>query len=279
MAFINQKEALLKARSQGYAIGAFNVYNLETVQAVAKAAEDMHSPVIFQVTPSAIDYAGLNQIFDIVVEEIDARGLKASIHLDHAKDFGIVKACIDEGFGSVMIDGSALPLHSNIALTEKVVNYAREYGVSVEAEIGKISKAEGGELAGKSELTDPNEAKNFVDATGVDSLAVAIGNEHGAPKGEKLNLELLKQISALITVPIVIHGSSGLSQKDIRSAIGAGAVKFNIDTKIRRAFLTGIKESIGDENDPRVLLSEVKADIVKLVKDYIKIFGSENAKI
>lgn len=269
------KKIYEKAQKGSYGIGAFNVYNLETAQAVAEAARELQSPVIFQITPKAIMYAGLNSIFEIVLSEIEEKKIEAAIHLDHALDFGIVKKCIDIGFNSVMIDGSTLPYLSNVALAEKVVNYAKAENVCVEAELGKISRGEGGKLSGMGEFTDPKLIPEFIEKTGLDSLAVSIGNEHGAPKGEKINLKLLSDIVEVSKKPIVLHGSSGLSRHDIKAAIECGAVKFNIDTKIKQAFKAGLIENIKTE-DPREILTEVKMDIVKLVKDYIKIFGSEN---
>lgn len=274
MKLLNLKEAYIKAKNGGYGIGAFNVYNLETAQAVAEAARKLNSPVIFQITPNAIRYAGLNQIFEIVENEILEKEIDAAIHLDHALDFGIVKECIDLGFNSVMIDGSSLPYLSNIALTEKVVNYAKRHDVCVEAELGRIARGEGGKITGNSEFTDPAAVPDFIERTGLDSLAVAVGNEHGAPKGEKIDFELLSEIVKMSRKPIVIHGASGLSRHDIRDAIECGVVKYNIDTKIRQTFKSGLIDNI-KEDDPRKILTEVKADIVKLVADYIKIFGSE----
>ncbi|MFA7243970.1 MAG: class II fructose-bisphosphate aldolase [Patescibacteria group bacterium] len=276
MPLLNLKEAYQGAKNDGYAIGAFNVYNLETVQVVVAAAKKMNSPVIIQTTPSAIDYAGLPELFGIIKSELDSQDVFAAIHLDHARDFGIVKECIDIGYNSVMIDASKLPYESNIALTKKVVSYAKEFDVDVEAELGVISREEGGELSNKSSYTHPDLASDFINRTGITSLAVSVGNEHGAPRGEKLDISLLSKIAHASSVPIVIHGASGLSQKDIKAAIAAGAVKFNIDTKIRKAFLSSASKNIDISDDPRDVFNEVKADIEKLVCDYITLFGSRN---
>lgn len=276
MSLLSLPEAYNQARKNGYAVGAFNTYNLEVTEAIARAASELRSPVIFQITPSAIEYAGLDQIFDIVNNAIKDYDVFAAIHLDHSKDFGVVKKCLEIGFNSVMIDGSTLSYDSNVDLTKKVVRFARDFGASVEAELGVISRAEGGMYTGEGEFTDPDLAHKFMEETGVDSLAVSIGNEHGAPKGEKLNFELLKNICEVVDKPIVIHGASGLTRHDIIKAIEAGAVKFNIDTNLKKAFLRGFSENMKkDEGDPRIVLGEVMADITKLVKDYIKIFGSE----
>lgn len=276
MSLLSLPYAYKCAREGRYAIGAFNTYNLEVTEAIAKAASLLESPVIFQITPGAIEYAGLPQIFDIVNNAIAEYDLKAAIHLDHALDFSIIKKCLDIGFNSVMIDGSKLPFLSNVAITEKVVHYAKEFGASVEAEIGIISRSEGGKTSTDGKFTDPELAYEFVQKTGIDSLAVAIGNEHGAPKEEKLNFELLETISNKVNKPIVIHGASGLSRGDIKKAIEAGASKFNIDTNIRKTFLKEFSDNYDkNETDPREVFNEVKSAITKLVKDYIGIFGSE----
>jgi ketose-bisphosphate aldolase len=275
MGLISLPSVFKKAHAGGYAIGAFNTYNLEVTEAIARAASELESPIIFQITPGAIEYAGLPQIFDIVRNAIVEHELQAAIHLDHALDFGIVKKCLDIGFNSVMIDGSTLPFSSNVSLTQKVVNYAKEFGAAVEAEIGVISHSEGGQYDESGEFTDPDLACKFMEETHIDSLAVSIGNEHGAPKGEKLNFKLLSEICDKVEKPIVIHGASGLTRGEIKKAIKAGALKFNIDTNIRRTFLKGFSDNYdGKEEDPRKILNEVKADITKLIKDYIVIFGS-----
>ncbi|OGD62384.1 hypothetical protein A2215_03020 [Candidatus Berkelbacteria bacterium RIFOXYA2_FULL_43_10] len=270
--FFNSKKEYQKAKSGGYAIGAFNTSNLEITQAICKAARELKAPVIIQTTPSAIEYAGLGQIFDIVKNEIENQKVSGAIHLDHGKDFGLVKKCIDMGFGSVMIDGSYLEHEENIHITKRIVNLAAEHGVCVEAEIGRISKEEGGELSHKGAKTDPMEAKEFVEKTGIDILAVSVGNEHGAPKGERLDLELLKEISKTVNTPLVIHGSSGLSRNDIKEAIKLGVVKFNIDTNIRHAFSESVEDSSSD--DPREVMTAGKDAVTKLVMDYIELFGT-----
>jgi ketose-bisphosphate aldolase len=271
--FINSKSEYRKAKSAGYAIGAFNTSNLEITQAICEAAKEMRAPVIIQTTPSAIEYAGLEQIFDIVKNEIESQKISATIHLDHGKDFGITKKCIDIGYQSVMIDGSYLDHDENIHLTKRVVNLAAEHGICVEAEIGRISKEEGGKLSHKGAKTNPKEAKEFVERTGIDILAVSVGNEHGAPKGERLDLELLEEISKTVNIPLVIHGSSGLSRVDIKEAIVLGVVKFNIDTNIRHAFSESVEESKSD--DPREMMTAGKEAVKQLVANYIELFGTE----
>lgn len=264
--FINVREELNRARAHGYAIGAYNTCNLEATKAICRAARKTGHPIIIQVTPKAIEYAGLLQIFNIVKNEIEATGIRAAIHLDHAKEFEIIKECIDAGFRSVMIDGSRLPFAENVALTKKVVDYARQKNVSVEAEIGIIGAGEEEKNTGDS-LSDPMITKKFVNLTGIDSVAVSVGNEHGAPTGEKLNLDLLEEISTEISIPLVLHGSSGLSEEDVRRAINLGVCKINIDTKIKKAFLHALKTE--ESADYRDILSKAMDDVEAVVEEEI----------
>lgn len=270
--FLNLKKALKIASQNGFSIGAFNVFDLEGIKAVAEAAAQMSAPVIIQTTPKAIEFAGLEQIFDMVKNEIAEKKINAAIHLDHGKDFSVIKRAIDIGYGSVMIDASDFDFNDNVALTKKVVQYAKKYDVNVEAEIGAIGKEGGEGIRGK--LTDPDLAKDFVIKTGIDEVAVSVGNRHGAPKGEKVNFELLQKISQIIEIPIVMHGSSGLSEPDIKKAIGYGVAKFNIDTNLRKVFLEGMSES-QKANDPRDILNKIMAAQIEVVKKYIDIFNSK----
>jgi len=270
--FLNLKKALKFARNNKFAIGAFNVFDLEGVAAVSKAAQELKAPVIIQTTPKAIEYAGLRQLFDLVKNEIAEKNIKAAIHLDHAKDFGLVKDCVDIGYSSVMIDGSADDFDSNVAITKKVVNYAKEYGVNVEGELGQIGKGAGEEDKDQKKLTDPALAKKFVQLTQIDAVAISVGNKHGAPKGEKINLELLAEIANLVDIPIVMHGSSGLPHQDIKGAIKLGVCKFNIDTNLRRAFLA---EMVKAKDDPREALEEAIETMSEIVKSYIKLLASD----
>lgn len=265
---------LKKARQGRYAIGAFNTADLEVTKAICAGAKETDATILIQTTPSAIEYAGLQSLFDIVRDEIENSGVKAAIHLDHAKDFRIIKAAIEIGYRSVMFDGSDLDFEENINLTHKVVRFAHSQRVSVEAEVGVISTDEGSGIHSKKAVySDPKEVLDFVQQTGVDSVAVSIGNEHGGPRGEKLNIDLLKKIAEIVEIPIVIHGSSGLSESDIHEAILAGAAKFNIDTNIKRAFTKGIRSS--ESEDYRKALGEGMEAVEAVVKKYLKIFKNQ----
>jgi len=269
---INVAEELNKARKGGYAVPAFNTNNLEVTKAICTAAKEFNSFILIQTTPSAIEYAGLRQIFDIVSDEIKDSGVMAAIHLDHGKDFNIIKKAIEAGYKSVMFDGSKLPLNENMHLTERLVEYAHRYGVAVEAEVGVISHEEGGRVSGNSRMSAPKEVKEFVDYTGVDSIAVSVGNEHGAPKDEKIDLKLLREIAHEVPIPLVMHGASGLSDGDIREAISLGISKINIDTNIRKAFLHEIEESKSD--DFREVLTDGMEEVGKVVAHYIRLFSN-----
>jgi tagatose 1,6-diphosphate aldolase GatY/KbaY len=268
---INVAQELKKAREGGYAIPAFNTANLEVTKGICAGVKGRDNFILIQTTPSAIDYAGLEQIYNIVMTEIEATGIKAAIHLDHAKDFAVIKKAIQIGYKSVMFDGSKLSFEENAHLTERLVEYAHRFGVSVEAEVGVIGREEGGMVSGKSVMSAPHEVKRFVDMTGVDSIAVSVGNEHGAPKGEKVDIELLRQIAEKVQIPIVMHGASGLSDSDIRMAILAGVAKFNIDTNIKHVYTREIESS--KEDDYRVANAGGITEVEKVVKRYIKLIG------
>lgn len=269
---INVAEELKKAREGGYAIGAFNTNNLEVTKAICLAAAKFDVPILIQTTPSTIEYAGLSQIFDIVANEIKSTKIKAAIHLDHANDFHVVAEAIKAGYKSIMFDGSKYSFDENVTLTSKVVNFAHKYGVSVEAEVGVIAREEGGKLSHKAVYSAPEEVKKFISLTGVDSIAVSVGNEHGAPKGEKVDLRLLKKIAEVVDIPLVMHGASGLSVGDIREAIHMGVSKFNIDTNIRKAFTSAIESS--DEQDYREAIKDGMEHVEAVVEKYIKLFSN-----
>ncbi len=270
--FMNVAEELKKARAGGYAIGAFNTNNLEVTKAICKAASQYDVPILIQTTPSALDYAGTEQIFDIVKNEIEATGIKAAVHIDHGKDVAKIKAAIDAGWTSVMFDGSKYDFDENVRLTKEVVEYGHARGVCVEAEVGVIGREEGGAISGTAVYSNPEEVKKFVEMTGIDSVAVSIGNEHGAPDGEKIQLDLLAKIAEIVSVPLVLHGSSGLSEEDIRESMKRGVAKVNIDTNIRKAFVHEIENS--KQEDYRDIFRDGMEEIEKVVDKYIRIFGN-----
>lgn len=274
--FINVADELEKARKGKYCLGAFNTANLEVTKAICAAAKKTGAAVIIQTTPSAIEYAGLQQIFDIVKNEIEETGVSAAIHLDHGKNFEIVRDAIDVGYRSVMIDGSDLSFEENVALTKRAVEYAHQKNVAVEGEIGVITTDEGGaikESAIDSNYSSAEITKKFVDLTGVDSVAISVGNKHGAPAREKINRALLEEISQVVSIPIVMHGSSGISNEDLQFAIEHGVAKTNVDTNIRRAFIDGMLNIGIDVKDYREVLKNSMANVERVVTDRINLLG------
>lgn len=280
MKLVTLRDVLGKAEKGGYGIGAFNANNMEIVQAIIESAVEERSPVILQASQGAIKYAGLEYIVAMVKTAAENADVPVVLHLDHGTDFDQVMLCIRHGFSSVMFDGSKLPLEENISLTKRVMEIARAVGVSVEAELGKIGGTEDHVSVDERDalFTDPQEAKVFVEETGVDALAVAIGTAHGVYKGEpKLDFPRLKKIKEVTDVPIVLHGSSGVPDDAIRRAVELGISKINIDTDIRQAFVgkavAYMKEN-PDNIDPRKLLAPAKESAKKIIKEKMRLFGS-----
>lgn len=299
---VSNRDLLVPATSGKYAVGAFNVNNLEVVLAVAEAAVEERSPAIVAVTPSAIKYGGLAYLSKIVRTAAESSTVPLSLHLDHGEDFETASKCVGAGFTSVMIDGSHLSFEENIVVTKKVVDVAHPKGVSVEAELGRLAGVEEKTVEEKEAiLTDPNVAKEFVDRTGVDALAVAVGTSHGAYKFKaepKLDFERLKLIRTKVTVPLVLHGASsvpswiiekatkygaqlggakGIPEDNIKKAISLGIAKINIDTDLRLAFTAAVREVLANspkEFDPRKILGPAKEAMKEVVKNKMQLFGS-----
>jgi len=277
---VTVSELLKKAEQERYAVGAFNCNNMEIVQAIVAAAGEEDAPVIIQASQGAIKYAGLEYIVGLVKVAAAGTDIPVALHLDHGTGFEQVMRCIRQGFTSVMIDGSKLPLEENIALTNRVLDVARAVGVSVEAELGKIGGTEDDISVSDREamLTDPEEAKIFVEKTGVDALAIAIGTAHGQYKGEpKLDFERLRKVRKLVDVPIVLHGSSGVPDEAVRKAIELGVRKVNIDTNLREAFVNRAREVLKEkpeEIDPRKILGPAREAMKKVIQEKIRLFGS-----
>lgn len=280
MALVAVRDLLIDAEKRRYAVGAFNANNMEIVQAIVKAAELERAPVIMQASQGAIAYAGLEFITGLVRIAATSGKVPVALHLDHGTDFEQVVKCFRSGFTSLMYDGSKLPLEENIAMTRKVLEIARPSGVSVEAELGKIGGTEDNVSVSDKEamFTDPEEARYFVEQTGVDSLAVAIGTAHGQYQGEpKLDFDRLEKIRALVNIPIVLHGSSGVPDEAVRHAIELGVCKVNIDTNIREAFVGAMREAMDAnprEIDPRKILGPAREAAVEIIRAKIRVFGS-----
>ncbi len=296
------KTILGKAKRGGYAVGHFNINNLEMVQGIVQAAENLESPIILATSEGAIEYAGMNFLFCLAFTASELSRVPIALHLDHGKDLKIIKQAVDLGYSSVMFDGSHLPFEENIRLTKQVVQLAHRRGVSVEAELGTIGGKEDLVHSRGIIYTDPDKAKEFVERTGCDFLAVAIGTSHGAYKfnGEaKLKINLLKQIQKKVKVPLVLHGASGvhrdivhLAEKygaklsgvkgvpdsQIRLAVKNGICKINTDTDLRIAFDAGVRKAVKEnpkDFDPRQMLAPARDLIRKVVEQRIKVFGSK----
>jgi len=280
MGLVSVDEILLKAEKEGYAVGAFNANNMEIVQAILAAAEKENAPVIMQASQGAIKYAGLDFLTGIVELAANSSKVPVALHLDHGTDFDQVVKCIRSGFSSVMYDGSKLPIEENIAITRKVLEIANAIDVSVEAELGKIGGTEDNVHVSEKEAmyTDPEEARYFVEQTGIKSLAIAIGTAHGQYKGEpKLDFERLAKIKSLVNIPIVLHGSSGVPDESVRQAIKLGVRKVNIDTNIREAFVGEMRRVIAekpDEIDPRKILGPARDAATEIIRQKMRVFGS-----
>ena len=306
---VGTKEMFQKAQEGNFAIGAYNVNNMELLQAIVEAAEETKSPIILQCSAGARKYANQTYLVKLVEAALETSTIPIALHLDHGEDFEICKECIDGGFSSVMIDGSRFPLEENIAVTKKVVDYAHERGVSVEAELGKLAGVEDDVKvdAKDATYTDPAEAARFVKETGCDSLAIAIGTSHGAFKfaGEpKLDFERLAEIKKAVDeavgydFPLVLHGASSVPQDlvekcnkygaDIPGSKGVpeemlayaaknGIAKINIDTDLRLALTSTIREEFATNPsnfDPRGYLKPARAAVKELVKHKMTMLGT-----
>lgn len=277
---VTGKELLEHADKNGYAVGAFNVNNMEIVQAIIEAAEETQSPVILQASQGGLKYAGVEYIAALGKLAAENASVPVAVHLDHGTDFTQIMQCIRHGFTSVMIDGSQFDLDENIAVTKKVVEVARAVGVSVEAELGKIGGTEDDIVVDHKDAlhTDPDEAVKFVKETDVDFLAIAIGTAHGKYKGEpEIDFDRLKEIRSKVDVPLVLHGSSGVAYEDLKKAIEMGISKVNIDTDVRIAFTKGVSDVVKsnpDEFDPRKIIGPAREVMKEAIKEKMEVFGS-----
>ena len=279
MSLVAMKEILIPARADKYAVGAFEVWNLESVQAVIAAAEKLNQPVILQIGPFEADHAGLEDISHISLYHARRANVPVAVHLDHGESFERTMQCINHGFTSVMLDVSHLPYEENLAATKEVVHIAHAAGVTVEGELGRIGSEEVGIDVTDSDahLTDPHEAVEFVKETGVDVLAVAIGTAHGFYKSKpNIRIELLKELADKISIPLVLHGGSGIALEVIRKTISLGIAKVNICTEFVAAFadrfVSEQKEEKFKYNVPGVF-TKPRAAGQKLVEDKIRLFA------
>ena len=309
MPLVTTTEMFKKAYKGGYAVGAFNVNNMEMIQAIVEAANECHSPVILQVSAGARKYANPVYLRHLVEAAVETTDIPVAMHLDHGADFEICKASIDGGFTSVMIDASSKPWDENIAITKKVVEYAHDHGVVVEAELGKLAGVEDDvKVEAKDAMfTSPDEVEEFTQKTGIDSLAIAIGTSHGAYKFKpgqdpKLRIDILEEIGKRLPgFPIVLHGASsvpqdqvkvinefggsmpnaiGIPESELRKAAKLAVCKINIDSDLRVAFTAAIRKHFVSEPshfDPRQYLTDARNNMKEMVKHkIIDVLGSEN---
>lgn len=301
----NTKIILRKAHLQNYAIGHFNINNLEMVQGIVKAAEKLNSPIILATSEGAIEYAGMDFLYQLAKVASENYKIPIALHLDHGKDLNLIQKAIKLGYSSVMVDASHFDFEKNVRLTKQVVQLAHRQGVSVEAELGTIGGKEDKVHSRGIIYTDPDKAREFVERTGCDFLAVAIGTSHGAYKFSgraELRIDLLKEIKTKTKIALVLHGASGVPKEmvslaekygaklsgvhgvpdsQIRLAIRNGINKINTDTDLRIAFTAGIRKFVKEnptEFDPRKILAPARDLIQKVVEQRIKLFGSVNKK-
>lgn len=279
MPLVTTKEMLLRAQAGHYAVGAFNVENMEMVMAVVQAAEESRAPVIMQTTPSTVKYAGLDYYLAMAKAAAERATVPVAMHLDHGDSFELAMQALRTGYTSIMIDGSHDSFEDNIALTRRVTDACAPSGVPVEAELGKVGGKEDDLEGGDGNpFTDPQQAKEFVERTCVDSLAVAIGTAHGLYKGvPKLDFDRLSAIRELVSIPLVLHGASGVPDEAVRESIRRGICKVNFATELRIAFSDGVKKYLAEDPDafdPKKYFKVGRANVVALVKEKIALCGS-----
>lgn len=280
MPLVTTNEMLKKAQAGHYAVGAFNVENMEMVMAVIKAAEEMNSPVIMQTTPSTVKYAGLDYYLAMVRTAAERASVPVAIHLDHGSSFELAMQALRTGYTSIMIDGSHGSFEENVALTRRVADACLPSQISVEAELGKVGgKEDDLEAENDSPYTDPQQAKEFAERTNATSLAVAIGTVHGLYQGTpKLDFERLAAIREVVSIPLVLHGASGVPDDAVRESIRLGICKVNFATELRIAYSDGVKKYLAenpDGFDPKKYGAAGMENVTALVKEKISVCGSE----
>lgn len=279
---INSKELLLHAQKNGYAVPAFNCHNLETIQVIVETANELRSPVIIAGTPGTFDYAGRDYIQSIVETAAKKYNIPIVLHLDHHTKIEDIEASLKLGTKSVMIDASHHSYDENIAIVKKVVELAHKFDTTVEAELGILGGQEDDLVVNEkdSKYTNPQQAVDFVKKTGIDSLAVAIGTAHGLYKEDpKLDFERLKEIRSLVTIPLVLHGASGVPEEAVKKAISLGITKVNIATELKIPFSHKLREYLvahPEENDPRKYMKDAKKAMAEVVKEKILMCMSQN---
>ena len=276
MSLVTSKKMLEDAQRGGYAVGAFNAENMEMVMAIVDAACELNAPVIIQTTPSTVKYAGLDVYLANVRAVAERASVPVAMHLDHGNSFALAMSALHTGYTSVMIDGSQESFEDNIALTKSVVKVAECMGIPVEGELGTVGGKED-DLEASAGCTLPAEAAEFAARTGVSSLAVAIGTAHGIYKSTpKLDVERLKEIRKVVSVPLVLHGASGLTDESIRACIAEGICKVNFATELRIAYTEAVRETLSADSavfDPKKYGKAAQARVKEVVKNRITVCG------
>lgn len=279
MPLVTSKEMLLKAQQGNYAVGAFNAENMEMVKAIIEAAEELKAPVMIQTTPSTVKYASVETYAALVAAEAGKASVPVCLHLDHGSSFELAMQAIHAGYTSVMIDGSKLEFEENIALTKKVADVAGALAIPCEAELGKVGGKEDELEAEADTNTDPEEAREFAERTGVTSLAVAIGTAHGFYVGTPvLDKERLSEIREIVDIPLVLHGASGLSDDEVRDCVRRGICKVNFATELREAYSKAVKETFAEKEntiDPKAYGRAAIAAVKELVKYRMQVCGCD----
>ncbi|OUS77790.1 fructose-1,6-bisphosphate aldolase, class II [Paenibacillus sp. MY03] len=280
MTLVSSTPMLAAARAGGYCVGAFNVHTLEMLQAVAEAAEEARSPLIIQSTVGTVKHLGADYIAAAAKAAADRSSVPIALHLDHCSDFCIIMQCIRAGYTSIMIDASHDPFEENVAATRKAVEVAEAVGINVEAELGRVGGVEDDIVVDDRDalLADPDECAEFVERTGVHTLAPAIGTAHGIYKGEpNIDFERIGRIASKVGVPLVLHGGSGIPDNQVRRAVALGMSKMNVATELRILFSDAIKSVFAeypDENDPRKYMVPAKLALKAAAIEKMRVCGS-----
>jgi tagatose 1,6-diphosphate aldolase GatY/KbaY len=280
MNIVSTKQMLTNARAGHYAVPAFNIHNLETIQAITEAAAECNSPLIIAATPSTLAYAGHDYLLALVKVAAKRYNVPIAVHLDHSEEISYIKKMIDYGYKSVMIDASKYPFEDNIRIVKEVTDYASKFDVSVEAELGRLGGQEDDISVSDRDsfFTDPDSAVEFVERTGIDSFAVAIGTAHGLYKADpKLDFARLEEIYSKVSIPLVLHGGSGVPTADVQKTMQLGISKINISTELKTPFAAAVRDYFIENpgtNDPRQYMKPGKDIMKKVAIEKILMCGS-----
>lgn len=279
MGLVNLNDILKPAQNSDYAVGAFNVYNIEDITAVLKAAQESNSPVILMTSNSALEHSNVEDLAAIITRRAKEIEVPVCLHLDHANDFETMVKAIDAGYTSVMFDGSSLSYDKNVERTKEIVKVAHSLGVTVEAEIGRVGKSEEGDEDFETILSVPNEVKKFVNDTDVDACAIAIGTQHGMQtQAAEIDFDRLSQIRDLVEVPLVLHGSSGVKDAELKIMGNKGIQKVNIGTRLKRVFTDTLRDKLASNKNLHnhiTALNPCIDEVSKEVKYKMKMLGCD----